>query len=242
MSQLSLVQLLILLRPHQWVKNGLVVLPILFARKIGEPAAWQNIGLALAAFCLVSSVAYIVNDVRDRESDRFHPEKKHRPVASGRIAPLPALGVAGLLLILAGVLAMTVSTLLLMVVGMYLALQVAYTLALKRVVLLDVICIAAGFVLRADAGAVAIEVPISPWLVGCTFTICLFMGFCKRFGELTAIDNPEAAARHRAVLAGYSLPLLQQLIAISAAVSVMSYLAYTVSYSTLERLETDLMV
>ncbi|MCC5828349.1 MAG: decaprenyl-phosphate phosphoribosyltransferase [Phycisphaeraceae bacterium] len=236
------VQFVRLMRPHQWVKNGLVVLPLIFGQRMDDPEAWRNVALATVAFCLISSLAYILNDIRDRDSDRHHPRKRHRPLAAGTVGVGQAQLLAAVLLVIAFLLGWLVNPALMVVIGLYLLLQVVYTLGFKRVVLLDVMCIAAGFVLRADAGAVAVGVPISPWLVACTFTLCLFMGFCKRQGEITAISDPEQARNHRATLAGYSPALLTQLIAISAAVSMMSYLAYTISPLTIERFGHDLLV
>lgn len=231
-----------LLRPRHWVKNSMVVLPLLFARRMQEVDAWIHVTWAFAGFCAASSFAYIINDIRDREADRFHPVKSRRPLASGELK----VGQAGLMAVVmfaAAVLASSqANPVLLIIVLLYILLQLAYTLRLKRLVLLDVMCIATGFVLRADAGAVAIGVPISPWLVACTFTVCLFMGFCKRQGELIAIADPELAAKHRAALAGYTPALLSQLVGISAAVTVMSYLGYTLSHATIERFGHDLMV
>ncbi len=222
-----------LLRPQHWVKNVVVLFPVPLAQMYADPDAWAAAVWAMAAFCLASSAAYIINDLRDREADRHHPHKRDRPLASGRInAPL-ALAVAGGCVFAALVMG-AMSLGLLLVLGMYLVLQVAYSLGLKRVMLVDVMCIAAGFVLRADAGATVIGAEVSPWLIICTFTLCLFMGFCKRQGELKAINDLPTAGEHRPTLLHYTPQLLGQLVAISAAVSVVAYISYTLHPRTVE--------
>ncbi len=228
------IDIFLVLRPRHWIKNVVVLFPVPLAQRYAEVEAWQAAVAAMVAFCLVSSTAYILNDIRDREADRLHPHKKNRPLAAGRIGIATALGAAAVCLIAAAAIAAAVNTPTLTVVGFYFLLQVAYSLKLKQIVLIDVMCIAAGFVLRADAGAAAITVETSPWLIICTFTLCLFMGFCKRQGELNAIADAEDAVNHRRTLQPYTPQLLSQLVTISAAVSVVAYVSYTLHPRTVE--------
>ena len=235
-------RLFTLARPHQWIKNGIVLFPLAFARRLGDPAAWLCAVLAAAAFCLVSSAGYILNDLRDREEDRLHPVKRKRPLAEGAVSTGAALMLGAAFLAGGiGVAAVTGSRVLALVLA-YIALQAAYTLALKHRMIADVICIALGFVFRAVAGALAIPVPASPWLIICAFTLCLFMGFCKRRLEVAALGNDEAATRYRRTLAGYTPELLTHLITLSAALTIVSYLMYATSARTLHEFHTSSLV
>jgi 4-hydroxybenzoate polyprenyltransferase len=229
-----------LARPRHWVKNVIVLLPVVFAQRILELPAWWRAGLAAGAFCLASSATYAFNDIMDRREDRLHPEKQNRPVAAGRLAPgLAAL--ESILLVLGAVgLGLAVGRGVGVIVLGYLALQLAYSHLLKHRMLLDVICIAVGFVLRAGAGAVAIGVEASPWLVVCTFTLCLFMGFCKRRTELSALsDSP---SKHRRTLLAYGPRLLGALIVATGALAVLSYLLYTISPRTVGQFGTHALL
>ncbi|MHC4363308.1 MAG: UbiA prenyltransferase family protein, partial [Planctomycetota bacterium] len=178
-----------LARPKHWIKNLVVLMPVVFGQQMYSAGAWGRAIAATVAFCLASSFAYIVNDIKDRESDRAHPAKKDRPLASGRISTKTAAIEAVVLGAAALILAQGLSFLVTGIVAVYLLLQIFYTVSLKERVLVDVICIALGFVLRAAAGAVAIGVVISPWLFICIFTLCLFMGFCKRYSEIATIGE-----------------------------------------------------
>jgi len=190
-----------LVRPGHWIKNVIVLFPVVFAMRTDEVAAWRDAGLATVAFCLAASAIYIFNDIRDRTADRLHPHKKDRPLAAGRISVAAAV-VEALCLMAGGiVVALCVNTLLPAFVIIYVLLQSAYTLLLKHKVIVDVICIALGFVLRAVAGAIAIGAEVSPWLFVCTFTLCLFMGFCKRCNEMATLAEPLKASGHRKALA-----------------------------------------
>jgi len=234
--------LLTLARPPQWIKNSIVLFPLAFARRLGDPAAWACALMAALAFCLVSSAGYILNDLRDREEDRLHPVKRKRPLAAGLVSAgaAAAMGVA-LLAVGLGVAALTGGPVLTLCLA-YVALQAAYTLALKHRMIADVICIALGFVFRAVAGALAISVPASPWLIICAFTLCLFMGFCKRRLEVAALGNDEAATRYRRTLAGYTPELLTHLITLSAALAIVSYLMYATSARTIHEFRTSSLV
>jgi 4-hydroxybenzoate polyprenyltransferase len=213
------------LRPLQWTKNGLVFAALLFDRRVFEFEPLARTVAAALVFCAVSSGIYLINDVRDAEQDRRHPKKRHRPIASGALAPRRALTVAAALLLGGLIGAVLVRPDFVGIVVGYVALMLAYSYGLKRLVIVDVFAIAAGFVLRAAGGAVAIDVPISPWLYVCTMLLALFLGFGKRRHELATLQ--ETAVHHRANLDSYSLPLLDQIIAVVASATVMTYSLYT---------------
>jgi 4-hydroxybenzoate polyprenyltransferase len=231
-----------LVRPRHWIKNAIVLFPVVFAMRTDEVAAWRDAGLATVAFCLAASAIYIFNDIRDRTTDRLHPRKKDRPLAAGEVRVAAAV-VEALCLTVGGiVVALCVNNLLPVVVILYVLLQLAYTLLLKHKVIVDVICIALGFVLRAVAGAVAIGEVVSPWLFVCTFTLCLFMGFCKRCNEMVTLAEPRQASGHRKALAAYSSELLTHLITLSAGVAVVAFLLYASSNRTIENFGTDYLM
>ena len=236
--------LLKLARPKHWIKNIIVLFPVVFALKMGQLDAWIKAAVTAAGFCLVSSAVYILNDIHDRHRDREHPKKRNRPIASGDVS----VGVAIFLAVgfLAGGLLVTanVNVVAVVVVASYVVLQIAYTFALKHKMLVDVMCIALGFVIRAVAGAVAIPVSVSPWLIVCTFTICLFMGFCKRRNEVATLASGGAggAEKHRRTLAGYTPELLTHLITLSAAVAIISYLIYATHPRTVDHFHTDYLI
>lgn len=224
------------MRLRQWTKNVFVFVALIFARRITDTDAAMAAVMTFGAFCLASSAAYLFNDIFDRERDRQHPEKAKRPIASGALGVAPAAASAAILWIGALVLALVVNLHVLWIVGGYLVLQLLYSFLLKHVVILDLFVIAAGFVLRVAAGAEAIPVPISSWLFVCTVLISLFLGTAKRRHELC---NLEKAEDHRATLGRYSPYLLDQMIAISAAATVVSYSLYTLSEETVAKFGTD---
>jgi 4-hydroxybenzoate polyprenyltransferase len=213
------------MRPLQWTKNGIVAAALVFDRKLFELEPALRSLLAILCFCAVSSAIYLINDLKDIEADRHHPVKRHRPIAAGEVSPGFARAVAVSLLAAALAGAAINGLGFLAVIAGYAALMVAYSAGLKQLVILDVFAIAAGFVLRAAGGAVAIDVPISPWLYVCTLLLALFLGFGKRRNELATLDA--AAARHRANLEAYTIPLLDQLISVVASAVVMAYSIYT---------------
>jgi len=227
-----------LARPRHWIKNSIVLLPVIFARRMAAPSAWGSAALAALAFCLGSGAVYSINDVLDRREDRAHPLKKNRPVASGRISPRVAVGEGAVLSMAALGVALAAAPGVAVVLLAYLLLQTVYSVGLKHVMILDVITIAVGFVLRASAGAVAIRVAVSPWLVVCAFTVCLFMGFCKRRTEVATLEGHGSPADHRRTLQGYTRELLLHLITLSAAVAIVSYLGYATSARTVEQFGT----
>jgi len=223
--------LLKLLRPHQWIKNGFVFLGLLFAHAWNDPVKVKLALGAFAAFCLVSSAVYVFNDLIDREQDRLHPRKARRPLASGSVGVPAALAL--MLACAAGGLAIGYlhgGRQPLIFVG-YLALNVAYTLGLKHVVILDVFLIAAGFMLRILAGTTGIGIAPSQWLLLCGLLLTLFLGFAKRRAELNALA--EDSSGHRAVLEHYSAALLDQMITVASAGVLVAYSLYTVAPETI---------
>ncbi len=218
------------LRPHQWVKNFLVFGALIFSRSLFDPAAIWNSGLAFVAFCCASGAAYLWNDLRDAASDREHPVKRLRPIASGEIS-LPAAGAAMAVLAVTGVLvSLALPPAFQAALGAYLALNAGYSLGLKRVVILDVMLVAMGFVLRAVAGAAAIEVEASPWLILCTLMLSLLVSFGKRRQELHLMGG--GAGNHRATLKEYSVATLEMMMTVSAGAAIVCYSLYTMADET----------
>ena len=210
------------MRPRQWTKNLLLFAGTVFAAELGDGTRWVEAIAAFVAYCAASSAAYLLNDVRDAAADRMHPVKRARPVASGRVSPGVALGTSAVLALLALAVTAGLGAASLACMVAFLALQGAYSLWLKSVELVDVLAIAALFVLRAAAGAIAVDVRISPWLLVCTFLLALFLGLAKRRAELRL----EITARP--ALAGYSAAVLDRLLALVALATVVVYAAYTV--------------
>jgi len=221
------------MRPLQWTKNGLVFAALIFDRQFVDPKAVLLTIVAAVCFCLVSSAGYLVNDVRDAERDRLHPSKRTRPVASGQISDRTALIAAGVLSVAALGLGSLIRLEFTLVLIGYLLLMLAYNLVLKEWPILDVFAIGGGFVLRAAGGAVAIAVPISPWLYVCTMLLALLVGFTKRRQELVYLE--ERAGQHRASLLRYSLPVLDQYITILSAATIIAYSVYTFDSAAVPR-------
>jgi 4-hydroxybenzoate polyprenyltransferase len=220
-----------LLRPHQWVKSGFVFVGLLFGHGWLDPLLVENVLLAALSFALAASAVYVMNDLADRGRDREHPEKRHRPLASGAVGVTQALLLAGVCLVSALMLAYAVSTMVLLIVLIYAALNVAYSMGLKHVVLLDVFIISAGFMLRILAGTLGVGIAPSHWLLLCGLMLTLFLGFAKRRAELNIMAGEGAS--HREVLDDYDPVLLDKLIGICAAGAIISYSLYTVSTETL---------
>ena len=214
---------LVAMRPRQWSKNLLLFAGIIFAAEVGDLVRWAEAGVAFAAYCAASSAAYLVNDVRDTAHDRLHPLKRLRPVARGELSSRAALLLAGALVVLAAALVAPLGLLSLAFLAGFLALQGAYSFGLKHVVLVDVLAIAALFVIRSAAGAEAVDVRISPWLLVCTALLALFLALAKRRSELVLPGTG------RPVLEGYSLALVDQLITITVACTIAAYSVYTIT-------------
>src|SRR5262245_29402830 len=216
---------LVALRPRQWTKNLLLFAGLLFAGKLGETSLWPEALVAFVAYCAASSAAYLANDVRDAPHDRDHPVKRFRPVAGGELPVRVAVGLSACLAVAALGLAGYLGLRSLGFMAASLALQAAYSAGLKHVVLIDVLAISALFVLRAGAGAEAVDVRISPWLLICTGLLALFLALAKRRAELVLVGADETPGRP--VLEGYSLALVDQLVSIVAASTVIAYSLYT---------------
>jgi 4-hydroxybenzoate polyprenyltransferase len=225
-------------RPRQWTKNAALLAPLVFSARASEPASAARAAAGVAAFCLVAGAVYLANDVVDRERDRLHPEKRLRPVASGVLPPRTATFAAGILAAAGLGLSAALGPAFLACAAGYVALQGAYVLHLRERVLLDVFAIAAGFVLRVVAGAAAIAVPVSHWLYLCTLLLALFLALAKRRAEMGALAGGAAAA-HRPILGEYSVGLVDQLVSIAAAATVVAYALYTVAPDTVERFGND---
>ena len=213
------------LRPRQWSKNLLLFAGIVFAAELGDAWRWLDALAAFAAYCAASSAAYLVNDLRDVTHDRAHPVKRTRPIARGEVSARTAYVLAGVLLVLACALVVSLGPASIAFLAGFLGLQAAYTLRLKHVVLIDVMTIAGLFVVRAAAGAAAVHVRISPWLLLCTALLALFLALAKRRGELVLVGAE--ATPGRPVLEGYSLALVDQLVSVVAACTVIAYSLYT---------------
>lgn len=226
-----------LLRPQQWLKNGVVLAGLIFSGQGANPV-YQNISLlTLATFCLLASAVYTLNDIVDIKRDQLHPLKKNRPLAAGEISVTTA-SIIGFILTLSGlILAYNIGLGLFYVALAYLILNILYTFVLKNIVIIDVMSIAGGFVLRALAGAVAINVEFSNWLLITTFVLALFLGLGKRRHELMFLEK--GATGHRQILDKYSPYLLDQLIGVVTASTVITYLFYTLSAEVENKLNTE---
>ena len=240
------INLLLALRPNQWTKNGVLLAALFFgywdkSQQIELLPSLRLIIPGVFLFCLASSSVYLVNDVRDVASDRAHPTKRFRPIAAGWVSIRAALIAAAALFILVAVGAWLLDLGFFVVVMSYLALQLVYSFLLKKVALVDVFVIASGFVLRAIAGAVAINVSISPWLLLCTFLLALFLGLCKRRHEKIVLGDLDSDLDPRASLDQYDTQLLNQLIAIVSSATIVSYALYTLWPETVEKFGTNML-
>ena len=236
----QLKQLLISLRPHQWTKNLVVLAPLIFAERLFDGPSLVAAAKAFAIFCLLSGAVYLVNDLIDVERDRWHPIKRDRPLASGKLSPAVA-SVAAVTIVVVGLTgAFLLGTRFGIAALVYFLMMTAYSLALKNVVILDVLVVALGFVLRAVAGALAIDVVFSNWLLVCTLLGALFLALAKRRHELTLLAGE--AAEHRRILGEYSPYLLDQMIAVVTASTLVSYAFYTLAQETVDRFGTDRLI
>jgi len=237
--------LLSLLRPVHWVKNVFVFAALVFSRQLAGPfeqvlsAVGRTVG-AFVCFSLAASAIYIVNDIRDRNTDSIHPERRTRPIASGRVSVRTAGIVAVACIVPALVGSLVLSPALAGIVLGYSVLMVLYSFGLKHVMILDCAIIAVGFCLRAVAGAVVIDVFISPWLVVCTFALTLFLAFSKRRGEIAQLQaNSEAFRR---TLGEYTPELLAHMLDVSSVLAVICFLMYAMDSETIERFGTNSLV
>lgn len=214
-----------LMRPSHWVKNVFVFAPLIFGKALTDINRVESALVAFAAFCLVSSAVYVLNDIADRHADAEHPKKRFRPIASGRVSVSSAIIQLLVLVVLAAFLVLQLPWMAMACIVLYALLNLGYSLGLKHVVLLDIFIIAAGFMLRVLAGAKAIDVGASEWLVICTLFLALFLAIAKRRSEINHAGRGET----RKVLDDYTPELIRLIMNVSVAGSIMSYTLYTVS-------------
>jgi len=227
------------MRIRHWIKNLFVFAPLVFSLRFLEPMALLSGSLAAMAFCFISSFCYIINDIADKEKDRLHPGKKDRPVASGKLSPVTALVFAMIVLAAALAVAFCVSWQVAAAVAGYVVLSLCYSFFLKHLVITDVVVIAIGFLVRIIAGALAVGVVVSNWLLLSALFIALFLGFGKRRHDMMLLANGNA---HRPVLEHYTVELLNALIIISVTLSVITYSLYTLSADTISRFHTNCLI
>jgi 4-hydroxybenzoate polyprenyltransferase len=217
-------------RPYQWYKNVLILAGIVFSANITNATMWKTVAFAFLYFCMLSSSEYLINDIIDKERDRAHPIKAKRPIASGQLKEIHAILFAVALIILALLGAyVTVNVNFFIISAAYCAIAIAYSYILKQWVIIDILVVSSGFVIRAIAGALAIGVPFSFWLVVCTALLALFLTIEKRWSEIALLSK--AAGTHRANLAKYSPKLLEQFSSIVTGTLIVSYMLYTYEYA-----------
>ena len=235
-----------LMRPHQWIKNGFVFLGVVFGHRWEDANLVAEVLELFAAFCLVSSAVYVMNDIADREADRLHPAKRSRPLAQGEVGVGWAVALCVALALAGFALAAAVSLPALVIAAAYVGLNLAYSAGLKHVAILDVFMISGGFMLRILAGTVGVGIVPSKWLLLCGLMLTLFLGFGKRRAELLALTtdngNANGAAGQRAALEGYSRLLLDRLIMVSVAGAAIGYALYTVDAQTIALHGTDRLI
>ena len=224
------------LRPQQWIKNLFVFAPLIFSQNVLNQALVLRSALAFLAFCLISSAVYLLNDLRDIEEDRQHPLKAHRPLASGRLKRSTAVAALAIIAPAGFLVALLVNRSFVFIALGYFALQIAYTLWLKHVVILDIFVVASGFLLRVVAGGFAIRVYLSSWLLICTTLLALFLAMGKRRHEIVLMEG--RAASHRPILKEYNIYLLDQMISVVTASTLLAYCLYTISEETVAKFGT----
>jgi 4-hydroxybenzoate polyprenyltransferase len=230
-----------IIRPTQWLKNAFLFAPLIFAKHLFESAYVWRETLAFIGFCLVSSTVYVINDILDREADKLHPTKRNRPLASGALRTPEALVIIVVLLTLLCCMVPHLNSHFWYTIVLYGLLNLAYSFWLKRVVLVDVFIIAAGFMLRVLAGVFAIEVVISSWLILCTLFVSVFLGISKRRGELILSEATEAYTS-RPVLKQYDIPFMDQIMTVAASGMAISYALYTVADRTVSIYGTENLI
>jgi 4-hydroxybenzoate polyprenyltransferase len=228
MEKVMLVNLIKTMRPKQWPKNVFIFTALVFDEKLFTPAPLLKTVAAFVLFCLTSSAVYLINDVADIEKDRQHPTKRLRPLPAGQLKPSVAIAAGVLIPLVTLPLSFLLDFYFGFVISAYLLTMIVYSFALKNMIILDVLTVAAGFVLRVAAGAIVVDVErFSPWLYICATLVALFIGFSRRRHELVLLA--ESANEHRASLNEYSLPLLDQMIAVVTSATVIAYSLYTFS-------------
>jgi 4-hydroxybenzoate polyprenyltransferase len=226
-----MLPLIKLLRPHHWTKNLFVFTGILFSHDWENASLWFDVITTALAFSLTSSAVYVINDIADREQDRLHPDKCRRPIASGTVGLNTARVLGAVVMVIGLGLAYLVSIEALGIIVIYLLMNLAYSAGLKHVAILDVFIIALGFMLRILAGTIGVGIPPSQWLLLCGFMITLFLGFAKRSSEMMALED--AGGDHRKSLEDYNMSLLDLMLGITGAATIMTYSLYTMSETTI---------
>jgi 4-hydroxybenzoate polyprenyltransferase len=225
------------MRPRQWSKNLILFAALIFSQSLFQLTMLRDNSIAFIIFCFLSGSVYILNDLIDLEQDRNHPKKSKRPLAAGKLTPSVAI-ISGIILVtLSLISAFCLNTNFAWIALSYFILQIAYSTLLKHIVILDVLTVSAGFVLRAIAGGEVINVPISSWLLICTILLALFLALGKRRHELILLE--ENAVNHRKILYEYSPGLLDQMISVATASTVIGYALYTMSAETIKKFQTD---
>jgi 4-hydroxybenzoate polyprenyltransferase len=230
-----------LIRIPQWIKNFFVFVPLVFSKHLFDKDYLISSLIAFLIFSLISSIVYVINDIADVESDRVHPQKKSRPIASGKINSLQAISISGILFIVAVILMQNYNLRFISCVGLYFILNIIYSFVLKNIVLLDIFSIATGFMIRVFAGAFAISVEISSWLILTTMFISLFLAIMKRRSELNIVENHDFIAT-RKVLQHYSLNFADQMATVASAGVIICYALYTVAERTVTIFHTDNLI
>ncbi len=236
---MKIVEYFKLLRVSHWVKNLFIFAPLLFSKNLYNLQAVGEVVFAFFVFSFTASSVYVLNDILDYKKDREHPAKKHRPIASNKISTNSAFILFVLLVALVIVVSYNMPFMFKLALASYFVINVAYSFGLKRIVILDLFCIAAGFILRVLSGAFVIEVNVSKWLILTTIFISLFLAVMKRRSEITNVDNNSIT---RKVLEDYSLEFIDQIAAITAAGVIICYALYTVSNRTISYFHTERLV
>jgi 4-hydroxybenzoate polyprenyltransferase len=228
------------MRPRQWLKNAFIFAGLIFSRNLSDVHLLVKVIVGFSLFCLAASSIYIFNDIKDMKKDKEHPEKCKRPIAMGLLQLKKAYAASAVLAIIALIGSFLVDLTFFAILSAYVAMNVAYSIKIKHIVILDVMCIAFGFVLRVIAGTALVDVRPSDWLIICTITLSLFLGFSKRRHEVILIGHE--ATNHRKVLTDYSITFLDQMIAVATACTVMSYALYTIEDETVAKFGTSNLV
>ena len=239
-----------LLRPEQWVKNVFVVVPLIFSKNLFNISLFSGSLLTFLSFCFAASSVYVVNDIADRDLDRLHPVKKNRPIAAGAVTVTEGWVIAATMMIVSGILLFLggVRSAAAIPVILYVLMNLLYSFRLKKIVLIDVFVIAAGFILRIIAGGFAINVKISSWLIMTTLFVSIFLGIAKRRSEFVSVSNSsgvppsQATPTTRKVLGDYDLSLIDQILSVSAASVIIAYALYTVSERTVQAFGTEALI
>lgn len=237
----SVKSVLTLLRPQQWIKNFFIFAPLIFSKHLFDEELFRTAALGFVVFCLISSCVYVINDIADREADRLHPVKRHRPLAADVLSVPTAIVIALILFIVAAIVGHLLNARFLFIAAIYFVLNFGYSFWLKRVFLVDVFIIAAGFMLRVLAGAFVIDVLVSPWLVLCTLFISLFLATSKRRGELILMQS-STGIDERPVLREYDISFIDQMMTVAAAGMAISYALYTVAERTVHIFGTENLI